>query len=325
MKFEHTYDLLGVKIHLATNSEGIQEKARLFLGAHEVSREKTPDFHLTFTEADTLPDYQVAELKACRLQDHLVVERDSRFFFSVGEGVARYDIQTRTCQAHVLKHAGDPQPALGSVPLVNLAVVWTMFTAGFLPLHAAAVLQGDRLIVLAGEKGAGKSTLALKLHQQGFPLICDDLVYLKRQDNRLVAGGHCQPLKLKSAEGDVWLKGCPEAGGGARIPGKKLFPVEHFNARGKNQLHHVEAIIFLQHSPAPDQPASVCSHRDVEVVYHLLGDAPMLNTPGYRARTLDLMYGVGKCGFYLAQTSLDIDNTVRKILYALGLVSRLAA
>jgi hypothetical protein len=208
---------------------------------------------------------------------------------------------------------------------VNLAVVWTMFAAGFLPMHAAAVVRGDRLIVLAGEKGAGKSTLALKLHENGFPLVCDDLVYLKRRDKRLVAGGHCQPLKLKTAEADAWFKGCPEVDAEVRVPGKKLFPVEQFNPQGKNRLHPVETIIFLQQPTASDLPAVVCSHRDVEVVYHLLGDAPMLNTPAYRARALDLMYGAADCGFYLARTSSKTDNTVREILYALGSISRLAA
>jgi hypothetical protein len=325
MEFEHTYDLLGVKIHLVTNSEEIREKARLFLGAHEVDPGEPSDFRLIFAEAPTLPDYPVTELKHCHPQDYVVVEKGGQVFFSVGEGVACYDPQTRTCQANVLKHAGGQQPAFASVPLVNLAVVWTMFAAGFLPVHAAAVIHEDRLIVLAGEKGAGKSTLALKLHQQGFPVICDDLVYFKRQDNRLMAGGHCQPLKLKSAEADVWLAGGLEVGGEVRVPGKKLFPVEQFNLRGKNQLHLVEAIIFLQRSTAPDIRASVCSHRDVEVVYHLLGDAPMLNIPDYRARALELMYGAAECGSYLAQTSLDADNTVREILYALGLVSGIAA
>jgi hypothetical protein len=60
-------------------------------------------------------------------------------------------------------------------------------------------------------------------------------------------------------------------------------------------------------------------------MFHLLGDAPMLNTPGYRARALDWMCGGGATRFYLAQTNLNADNTAQAILHALGSVSRIAA
>jgi len=45
---------------------------------------------------------------------------------------------------------------------------------GLLTLHGAVVTRGGTSIFLAGEKGMGKSTISLKLMQQGYSMISDD-------------------------------------------------------------------------------------------------------------------------------------------------------
>lgn len=46
---------------------------------------------------------------------------------------------------------------------------------GFVTLHAAAVARGDRLVLLAGESGAGKTTVTLALLRAGWSYLSDDL------------------------------------------------------------------------------------------------------------------------------------------------------
>jgi hypothetical protein len=318
MDFERTYNLFGVRIHLATDSLRIQEEAGLFLGAHQVSEEGIPDFRLVFEEADTLPDFGQPGLRACEGQEHQILDSGGRMFFSVAEGVACYDRLQRVGQGFVHPSVNGGCRPFGSVPLIHLFVIRIMFAADFLPLHASAVLCRERLLLLSGEKGAGKSTLALRFHWRGFPLICDDLLYLTKQGNRLMAGGHCQPIKLKTAEAEPLLLSHKVAPGQVGVAGKLLFPTEQFNPDGVNRLYPVEAVVWLQNAATRGEVAAVWPDREPEVLYHLLGDLPMLNTPAYRAGVLDLLSSAQGCRLLLVQTSPHADQTVQAILQAVA-------
>lgn len=56
------------------------------------------------------------------------------------------------------------------------------YRRGFIPLHAAAVAVEGRALLLAGESGLGKSTLAATLAARGYPLLTDDLCALDCAD-----------------------------------------------------------------------------------------------------------------------------------------------
>ncbi len=53
---------------------------------------------------------------------------------------------------------------------------------GYLVLHGSAVLINNTAIVFSGRSGAGKSTLADAFVQKGYPLITDDLVVIRYND-----------------------------------------------------------------------------------------------------------------------------------------------
>lgn len=68
---------------------------------------------------------------------------------------------------------------------------------GFVTLHAAAVAHGDELVLLAGESGAGKTTLTLALLDAGWTYLSDDLAPVSR-DTALVHP-FPKPLGVKDA------------------------------------------------------------------------------------------------------------------------------
>lgn len=53
---------------------------------------------------------------------------------------------------------------------------------GVLCLHACAVKVGGRAIVMVGDSGMGKSTLAAAFARQGYPVLCDDIAALDDRD-----------------------------------------------------------------------------------------------------------------------------------------------
>jgi serine kinase of HPr protein (carbohydrate metabolism regulator) len=53
--------------------------------------------------------------------------------------------------------------------------------------HASCVAIGGRAVLIAGDSGAGKSDLALRLIDRGAVLVSDDQVELSVDDERLVA------------------------------------------------------------------------------------------------------------------------------------------
>ena len=54
-------------------------------------------------------------------------------------------------------------------------------------LHATAVSQGGRAVLLLGPSGSGKSDLALRLLDRGFSLVSDDRTLVRVDGERLLA------------------------------------------------------------------------------------------------------------------------------------------
>jgi hypothetical protein len=316
--FDCSYDLFGVKLHLATNSFRISEEAKMFLGAHQTRPHRLPDYRFVFEESAAMPDFGVPHLRICQAHEHQIIEYGDGVFLSAAEGMARLDQKNKTCRGNVFPLKNDHREPDGTVPLVHLLIIRIMFAEGFLPFHAAALV--DRLgeaVVLSGEKGAGKSTLAIKLHQLGFQPLCDDLLYLKPGHHRLMAGGHRQAVKIKTAEAGPLLKSCRAAQGKVRVIGKTLFPIQQFNPDGANRLYPVGAMIFLDNTAVCATHANVLPDQKVEVFRHLLGTAPLLTTSAGLDRAFEFLCNAGRCRFFLAQTSANSEITANEILRAL--------
>ena len=318
MAFDYSYDLFGVKCQLTTDSLRISAEAQLFLQAHQTARHSLPDYRFVFNESATMPEFGVPNLRICRGHEHQLMEHGGCVFLSTAEGMARLDPGSKSCRGHVFPLDDDPGQPRGTVPLVHLLIIQIMFAEGFLPFHAAAAVdRRGETVVLTGEKGAGKSTLAIKLHEVGFQPLCDDLVYLRENHNRLMAGGHCQPVKIRTDEAGPLLKSCRTDQGEAQVIGKTLFPIQQFNPEGVNRLYPVRSMIFLDNTAASATHASVQPNQEVEVIRQLLETSPLLNTPAYRDRAFEFFGNAGRCRFLLAQTCTNAEITVNEILRAL--------
>lgn len=70
-------------------------------------------------------------------------------------------------------------------PAFVLALFELLKRQGLFNVHASAVAESGRAILLAGHSGAGKSTLALALCRAGFAFMSDDYVFLTRRPEGL--------------------------------------------------------------------------------------------------------------------------------------------
>jgi hypothetical protein len=67
---------------------------------------------------------------------------------------------------------------------------------GVTPVHCACVVKDGSGLLLGGESGAGKSTMALSLSRNGFSYLSDDCTYLSRMGTEVRAWGLPTPVKL---------------------------------------------------------------------------------------------------------------------------------
>jgi hypothetical protein len=81
------------------------------------------------------------------------------------------------------------------------AAVSTLLEALYLtPLHAACVQNGGRGVLLCGESGAGKSSLAFACARNGWTFLSDDSsAIIRKRRGRVVVGNPCQMRFRESA------------------------------------------------------------------------------------------------------------------------------
>jgi hypothetical protein len=62
---------------------------------------------------------------------------------------------------------------------ISTIVLFLVAQRGRIPVHASAIVIGDRAYVLAGRSGAGKSALALAGNLAGLPVVAEDTVFVQ--------------------------------------------------------------------------------------------------------------------------------------------------
>jgi hypothetical protein len=132
---------------------------------------------------------------------------DGRAFYDLPSGEACYFAETD----EVYMSFGDgvralAKPGLGSasfsfVPtdpvnvfmashlMFTILLVEIMKRRGCYSMHAAAFSRDGKAVLIAGTSGAGKSTLAVTLLRSGFGYLSDDMLFLRRRNDRLAVLG----------------------------------------------------------------------------------------------------------------------------------------
>lgn len=150
----------------------------------------SPTCQTTGWVAGKLRHVKVYELSIGTILD---IEDGGKFFITrYAQTIGKMDTQGEVTQL-------DYEVMAGSVFTLALAMrgVWS--------LHASAAIFKSRLVVLLGESGKGKSTLATYLNEMGWQRVADDILPVSSRDDSLLAFPHYPQLKLRP-ESQPWLQ-----------------------------------------------------------------------------------------------------------------------
>ncbi len=140
-------------------------------------------------------------------------------------------------------------------------------------IHAACVARGGRGVLLCGESGRGKSTLAYACARAGWTLVADDVAFLRRgrDDRELIGRPH--PLRFPASTADLFpeLRRWPVI---RDVKGQTLIelPVGKLDGISTAARAEAHAVVFLRR-PAPGA-ARLVEVDSAEVIPRLLREIP---------------------------------------------------
>lgn len=195
------------------------------------------------------------------------LEHDDLLFLDLTGVVARSGPTTATI-------GGGPGRELAALGIRRLFLCAVGHLLGFqdrLLVHGGAVVVDGRTVLVLGESGRGKSTVALAALEQGWPVLSDDLVILRRAEDGIDVAGVPRPPTVPT---DLQA----EVEGAAR-------PVAD-DPRGRAQLapdvltggfHRVGAVVVVGHGSEPLGELAPVAGRHVHLV--LVGSFPAASHP----------------------------------------------
>jgi len=301
------YNILDVAIDILTDSYHVKKEAEVFWGAHGSNSDKHPDVEITLRRNDQ--DMNEGEKDASVLdaeQSYTIVEGDA-IFLGTGNGHCRIDTLNGKVEGVWETNSANDKDSVRSVSLLHMILVRVMFLHGYIPLHAAAVESSGKLILFVGSNGSGKSVLALLCHEKGLPLVADDLIFAKSTDKGVLAGGYCQPLKIREEDFkphySPWLIENNDAPG---VKGKMLLDTAAINPGAVNALYPISSIIFLERGDS--ELHSLEPYSPMDSIINLLESVPMEADAAVRQQAFQTCSSLTDVEFIRARTSRNLES-----------------
>ena len=258
LPLRETFFPLGYPIEIATNSRAVLDAARENWGRFSQSFETKPlSLELGMSDEDW-PDLPPPPV--CRTRGNLLSCIADRQNFTVSDldlGFAFGWITRRTAEASLyLRYYLLDTACLSMISALRAAAV-----------HAACVAIGDHGMLLCGDSGAGKSSLAFAGARSGWTYISDDASYLALGGEDRIASGNCHQIRLRDSGAELFpeLQGRPIT---PRIAGKPSIEVatREWPELITSASTRIDYIIFLNRS-SKSSPGLYPFPRDVAFEY----------------------------------------------------------
>lgn len=291
-----TFFPLGFPVLIETNCSNVLEAAAQSWGKFQARFDRPPLRFLLEVSSDG--DSTLLDLPApvCHVRRHLVSNiADSQNF-------AISDLNTGFAFGSVTPNTAASLPYL-RFHIIESAVLCMIATLRAAPLHAACVSSNGFGMLLCGDSGAGKSSLAFAGSRSGWTFTCDDAGYLLLDSPDRQVIGNCHQFRLRDSGAQLF----PELEGRSITPrtsGKPSIeiPIDELGGLATAESAHIESIIFLNRSPIL-APELVPLSR--EAVYPWFMQFPYPDTPKYSEQREAIQRLLDVPIFELRYTDLD--------------------
>jgi hypothetical protein len=134
--------------------------------------------------------------------------------FLVGDGSSLFAIAAGGGRVDAELGPGALADGGRSLAALHLPVVlaFALRHHGLFHLHAAALAAGERAVLVAGQSGVGKTTLALALLEAGLAWLCDDAAFLTEREGAPWLEGVPRPFHLRPRTVDAFPRAAAGAG-----------------------------------------------------------------------------------------------------------------
>jgi hypothetical protein len=183
-----TYYPLGFPVELRTNSSEILRQARCQWSMFEHRFPTKPievDIHVIASNSKACPPTPKFHI----LYPFLVSMADPDNFSIVDLNRNRTQITISQATERHSNYLG--YFFLGAAPLCHIATRYTT------PVHAACIAMNGRGVLLCGDSGAGKSSLAYACARAGCTYVTDDASYLINDSSDRLVTGNCHQIRFR--------------------------------------------------------------------------------------------------------------------------------
>jgi len=230
---------LGFPVEVISNSHHVIAAAEQSWSAFQPLFDVKPltiKLGVTSTPENSLP---LSSAPICRIDEHIISHTADRYNF------INCDLNTGSAFGWITSQTANTTLYLRYY-LIEAAALCMLSVIRVAALHAACISSNGCGLLLCGDSGAGKSSLAFAAARAGWTFTSDDTSYLLLDRNNFTVVGNCYQFRLRDSAPKLF----PELAGREITPraaGKPSIeiPTSELPDIATSRLTQVNAIVFL--------------------------------------------------------------------------------